>query len=154
MQGGIYGASTLASVVGASVNYNMIKTQNASLGVRANQVELQAEQEINSAREQFTNSMSQLQYNAVQRGIKSSSGSVQQNLELSSRNFGEDVRITKQNAEMQAQSLRGQQKVNNKVAKAQLWGKVGNSFLSLGSALGGMAIERDKVDKVRGSKNR
>ena len=79
---------------------------------------MQAEREINQLQEDFNNAIGDLQYNAAARGIKTSSGSVQNNLELSAKNLGEDIATIRKNANNQAKLLRNQQKLNNKTAKA------------------------------------
>lgn len=134
-QNALYGASALANIVGSTINYNLLKSQNASLGIQASQVELSALEQVNEMRQQFNENIGKVQYNATQRGIKTSSGSVQENLEHSAKNFGEDVQTIQKNAERQATVLRGQQAVNNKIARANMWGSISSSLFSLSDNL-------------------
>lgn len=127
----IYGAAALSQILGANVNYKLLKSQNATLGIQADQVELSAMEQINQMREQFNENIGKVQYNAVQRGIKTSSGSIQDNLELSSKNLSEDIQTIQKNAKRQANALRGQQAVNNKIAKSSMWGNISQSLFTL-----------------------
>ena len=131
----LYGASALSSMIGGAINYSMFNTQNKFLGLQAEEIELQAMQEINQAREQFNNNIGQLQYGGAVRGIKQSSGSLQSNIEKSAKNFGEDAKTITNNARNQARSLRGQQKINKYSNRANLLSGVGSSLLNLGTNL-------------------
>ena len=113
----------------------MFNTQNKFLGLQAEEIELQAMQEINQAREQFNNNIGQLQYGGAVRGIKQSSGSLQNNIEKSAKNFGEDAKTITNNARNQARSLRGQQKINKYSNRANLLSGIGGSLLNLGTNL-------------------
>lgn len=148
----MYGASTLSSMMGAGVNYNLMKVQNANLGIQANQIELNAIEQVNSMREQFNQAISQVQFNAVQRGIKSTSGSVQQNIEMSAKNFGNDAKTINNNAKMQANALRGQQAVNNKIAKANMFNQMGSSLLNFSSGLYANQQTSKTANSLLGSK--
>ena len=131
----LYGASALSSMIGGAINYSMFNTQNKFLGLQAEEIELQAMQEINQAREQFNNNIGQLQYGGAVRGIKQSSGSLQNNIEKSAKNFGEDAKTITNNARNQARSLRGQQKINKYSNRANLLSGIGGSLLNLGTNL-------------------
>lgn len=128
----LYGASALSSMIGGAINYSMFNTQNKFLGLQAEEIELQAMQEINQAREQFNNNIGQLQYGGAVRGIKQSSGSLQSNIEKSAKAFGEDAKTITNNARNKARSLRAQQKINKYSNSANLLGSVGSSLLNLG----------------------
>ena len=131
----MYGASAVASIVGSKINYDLMKVQNRNIGIQANQIELQAQQELNQYRQQFINNVSQLQYNATRRGIKQSSGSLQDNLEQSAKNLGEDFNTIKTNVELQANTLRSQQKINKRINKANLYSGIVGSILGSGASL-------------------
>lgn len=129
----MYGASALASIVGSKINYDLMKVQNNNLGIQANQIELQAQQELNQYRQQFINNVSQLQYNATRRGIKQSSSSLQDNMEQSAKNLGEDFSTIKSNANLQANTLRSQQKINKRVNRANLYNGIFGTIMGTGA---------------------
>lgn len=136
MQTGLmYGASALSSMIGGAINYSMFNTENKFLGLQAQQIELQAMQQINQAREQFNNNIGQLQYGGAVRGIKQSSGSLQNNIEQSAKAFGEDVNTITNNARNQANTLRSQQKINKYTNRANLFSNIGGSLLNLSGNL-------------------
>ena len=128
---GLYGVSAMANLLNAGINYKLLSTQNQRLGLQADNIELQAEQEINSMKEQFNQAIANYQYSAVKRGIKSISGSVQENIEMSSKNLAEDNYMMRQNAKHQAESVRDQQRINQSMLKAQKYQSRFNTGLNL-----------------------
>lgn len=128
----LYGASAIAGIANSLVDYNLFKTQNSFNKVQANQIELQAQQQINQLREQFNNQIGNTQYKTATRGIK-----VKENraMELSAKNLGEDIHTLKTNAKMKADNLRTQARINNKMAKSSLISNIGSTLGSLGANL-------------------
>ena len=128
----LYGASAIASIANSLVDYNLFKTQNSFNKVQANQIELQAQQQINQLREQFNNQIGNTQYKTATRGIK-----VKENraMELSAKNLGEDIHTLKTNTKMKADNLRTQARINNKMAKSSLISNIGSTLGSLGTNL-------------------
>lgn len=128
----LYGASAIAGIANSLVDYNLFKTQNSFNKVQANQIELQAQQQINQLREQFNNQIGNTQYKTATRGIK-----VKENraMELSAKNLGEDIHTLKTNAKMKADNLRTQARINNKMAKSSLISNIGSTLGSLGTNL-------------------
>lgn len=128
----LHGASAIASIANSLVDYNLFKTQNSFNKVQANQIELQAQQQINQLREQFNNQIGNTQYKTATRGIK-----VKENraMELSAKNLGEDIHTLKTNTKMKADNLRTQARINNKMAKSSLISNIGSTLGSLGTNL-------------------
>ena len=100
------------------INYNLLKQQNKMLGLQANQVINDALNQNNQLQENFNEAIGNLKYSAVRQGIKSTSGDIQHNIEISSKNLGEDQQTIMKNANNQADSIRRQQSINQLLNRA------------------------------------
>lgn len=147
----MYGASALASIVGAGINYNLMKIQNNNLAIQANQIELQAQQELNQYREQFNSNLAQIQYNSTLRGIKQSSGVIQNSIMKLSEDVGDDFNIIRNNATLQANALRSQQSINKRTNRANLYGSIAGTLIGTGAKLYDNSLLNDKINSLNNS---
>lgn len=129
-----YGASAFSEIIGGSLNYRMLTGNAGNYSVEANNVELQALQRANQLRQQFSSAVGSYLFNAANRGISTSSGSVRSNIENSAMNLGYDLAIQQKNAQMRADALRTQAKIAKKEAKYNLIGNAISAIGSLGEA--------------------
>lgn len=129
-------ASGFAQVAGGAVNYNALRTDAYGLGVQADSVELQAEQQANLLREQFIGAMGNALYGSTRRGVRASSNFVSDNIARSSEDLGKDIALNQKNARMQADALRSQAKIMKRRGKAQMVGAAMSGISSLASAVG------------------
>lgn len=108
------GYSQLGSMFGTmasgAVNYSALRTDAYSLGVQANEIELQATQRANQMREQFNTAVGNYMFSAARRGVAVTSGNVQSNIQGSAENLGKDIQTMQKNASLKAGLLRSQAK--------------------------------------------
>ena len=74
---------------------------------------MQKDNDIKELRKAFNEAVGNLQYQAVRSGIKSTSGTIQNNIEQSAKNLGEDDYKLNKQAKQQADNLIFQQKYNS-----------------------------------------
>ena len=91
------------------LNYKLLNTQNKFLSLQIKDIENQALEQMNNVRDNFISAIGNLQYQAVRSGIKSNSGNIKNNIELSSKNLSEDENILKRKVDNTKRQLSFQQ---------------------------------------------
>ena len=127
-------ASGFADIANSYINYGALKTEAGNLQlqagdkfIQANAVELRAQEAANNLRRQFIGAVGGATYNAAARGVKVTSANLQDNIQRSAGELGEDISKSKRNAQMQANTLRAEglrlntlSKITKRNAKATL----------------------------------
>lgn len=146
------GASAFAQMAGSYLDYSALQTNAYALKAQASNIELQAQQRANMLREQFISSIGSYQFGAAQRGVSVGSGSVVQNIESSAGDLGKDIQKEKKVAQMRANALRGQAKIQKMQAKSGLVSSILSGVGSLAGAVGTYAVgsELAELGKVKG----
>jgi hypothetical protein len=115
----LYGQAAGASYMGAAgmavqagMSFLMAGVEKAQAKNRANQIKLQAEQRSNQLMQSFNKAIGSAQYGAARRGVKAGEGSVMRNIELSAKDLGADLDISRKNARAQAGAMRAQASMN------------------------------------------
>jgi len=104
---GGYGA-----IASGIIDFGVLRNQKAEAKNRAAAIELQAEQRANILLESFNASMGNLQFSAARRGVKAGEGSVMRNIELSSKDLGEDIQARRREASIKAGKVKTQAKTD------------------------------------------
>lgn len=134
LSAGTSAASGFAQIANASLNYSALNIQSDFTDIQAASVEVQALERANILRKSFLEASGSMIAGAAQRGIKTTSANVMDNLEGSAAAVGHDIQKMNKNAALQADVLRTQAKMSRRNAKASLVSGVLNSFSSLTSA--------------------
>lgn len=131
-------ASGFGTIAGGLINYDVLSAQAALNGTSAAEVGLQAAQQANQLRQNFLDSLGNLQYSAARRGISSESGSIVSNIERSSEALGKDISSLQTSAELRASAIKAQQEVQIAMAEAQRNTSLFGGLLSIGFGVAGL----------------
>lgn len=129
-----YGAGAFAQIAGSYIDYEALKTQRAQYALQAQNVELNALERANMLHQQLVEAYGNYTANAAARGVRVSSGSVQDNLINSSMEFGKDISTLKKNAALKASSIRNLAKIDGIRSKVGLVNNVVGSVSNISKA--------------------
>lgn len=147
LSAGTSAASGFAQLANASLNYDALNIQSDLTDIQAASVEVQALEKANMLRKSFLEASGNVIAGAAQRGIKTTSANVMDNLEGSAAAIGRDIQKLHKNAALQADVLRTQAKMNRRSAQASLVSGVLNSFGSFASSVGSYAYAKDSKNR-------
>ena len=142
----LYGQAAGASYMGAAgmavqagMSFLMAGVEKAQAKNRANQIKLQAEQRSNMLMQSFNKAIGSAQYGAARRGVKAGEGSVMRNIEMSARDLGTDLDMSRKNAASKAGAMRTQASMNytNSLIGSGMDLYSANSLRKQGKKLGG-----------------
>ena len=111
--------SGYGQIAQAGLSFLMAGVQSKFAKNQAALIRLQAEQRSNQLLESFNQAIGNAKYGAARRGVKASEGSVMRNIEMSSKDLGEDIAMSRRNAASQASSVEAQARINRGTAFSQ-----------------------------------
>lgn len=151
MAGLSYSGAAFADLAGAGSEYNngVITSQNyriqaANLRGSASDVEIAAADAANALRKKYLAAIGSATYSAAARGadVNAANGVLQQDLEKSSMELGDDMATIERNATRRAKSMRTQADIYEKMSKAYgksgkwlMWSKLFSGVSNLGMGL-------------------
>lgn len=133
LSGGLTMAQGFSQIVGSFADYSLLKANISNYYAQANSILLQAKESANQLRQQYIQAAGNYEFGAAQRGISVKSGSVRSNLEQSAINIGKDVSKMQSNAQMQAQTLRQQAKMQKHAGKAKMYQGLTSGVMNIAS---------------------
>lgn len=89
-----------------NINVSLLMDTARYRELQADSIQLKVEQEVNLIREQFLQSVGAYKVQGARRGFKVGEGSINQNIEMSAGNLGEDIQIARENANTKATQLK------------------------------------------------
>lgn len=151
MAGMSYSMGAFADLAGASSEYNQgqitgqnYRIQAANLRGAASDVEIAAADAANALRKKYIAAIGSATYSAAARGadVNATGGVLQQDLERSSMELGDDMATIERNATRRAKSMRTQADIYEKMSKAYgksgkwlMWSKIFSGVSNLGMGL-------------------
>lgn len=125
----ISGAGALSELLIPNIDMQLLGYQADMKNLMADSIETQAIQNANILKQQFARNVGGFLAGATRRGISTSSGSVQENIELSARDLGDDIQGMKSAAKQKSKALKLEAKMEKSLLKAQQTkSNVGNMF--------------------------
>ena len=126
------GASAFSTLMGGYINYATLNTDAYASEVEANQVELNAKEKANALRERYLSSAGNMLFASTMRGGRSSSGSIQKNLEMSAKALNEDTANVERTGQAKAKAMRIKASLEKTRAKSEL---VSSTLSAIGSGI-------------------
>ena len=126
------GASAFSTLMGGYINYATLKTDAYASEVEANQIELNAKEKANALREKYLQGAGNAIFASTMSGGRSSSGSVQKNLEMSAKALSEDTANVERAGQAKAKAMRIKASLEKTKANSEL---VGSILSSIGSGI-------------------
>ena len=139
--------SAIKSFQTDDINYDILNLQADIKEQEAKALEIEVQQEANFLREQFAEAVGSFQAATARRGVKVGEGSAQQNVEMSSKELGEDIKTSKENARFKGDQVRAEADQLRSAAKGAKeigkWEAIGNAAKASGkinTALNNMGL--------------
>jgi len=130
-------AGTMSAIGGvgqiaqAGISFLMAGVEKQQAKNQAAQIKLQAEQRSNQLLASFNGAIGTANYGAAIRGVKVGEGSTLKNIELSSKDLGEDLSMARTNARMKAGAVNAQGRINYNNSLTRGLTTAGSGFMSL-----------------------
>ena len=135
-------ASAFSTLMSGYINYATLKTDAYASEVEANQIELNAKEKANALREKYLSGAGNAIFASTMSGGRSSSGSVQKNLEMSAKALSEDTSNVERAGQAKAKAMRIKASLEKTRAKSEL---INSAISSIGSGI--QAYKSYKGDK-------